>query len=99
MLVVITGPAEQELEEIADYIARDRPARAASFVLELLARCDSLADNPRRYPLVAGHEATQIRQCQYSRYLIYYRVEKKSLEVLHILHSAMDQEQILFPDA
>jgi toxin ParE1/3/4 len=38
--------AEADLEEIADYIARDSPTRAASFVQELRARCRQLSEFP-----------------------------------------------------
>jgi hypothetical protein len=47
MLVVITGPAEADLEQIADYISAHNPARALSFVRELRDKCEALGDAPR----------------------------------------------------
>jgi len=38
MKVLITAEAEADLEAIGDYIARDNPARALSFVRELYQR-------------------------------------------------------------
>ena len=38
--------AEIDLEEIADYIARDNPRRALSFVRELRERCEKIAAFP-----------------------------------------------------
>ena len=38
MHVTISEAAENELEEIGNFIARDNPQRADSFVLELLER-------------------------------------------------------------
>ena len=39
MHVIITEPAEADLEEIGDYIARDNEARAETFVAEIIERC------------------------------------------------------------
>ncbi len=35
MVVIVTGPAEADLETIADYIAAQNPFRALTFVREL----------------------------------------------------------------
>jgi len=40
---------ETDLEEIAEYIARDNPVRALSFVQELRAEMSRIARNPRAY--------------------------------------------------
>jgi plasmid stabilization system protein ParE len=37
--------AEADIEEISDFIARDNPGRAASFVAELRTRCCQLAEH------------------------------------------------------
>jgi plasmid stabilization system protein ParE len=37
--LLLSPRAAADLEEIADYITRDNPARAASFVAELEAKC------------------------------------------------------------
>ena len=42
--------AAADLEEIADYIARDNPVRAATFVAELEAKCQAVAETPDLYP-------------------------------------------------
>ncbi|SAL07921.1 plasmid stabilization system protein [Caballeronia arationis] len=56
MIVRILPAAEAELEAIGDYIARDNPRRALSFVRELHDKCMSLADMPLAYPLVPRYE-------------------------------------------
>ena len=48
MKVVITAAAEDDLEAIAERIARDSPRRALAFVEELRACCLPLARSPRR---------------------------------------------------
>ena len=53
MIVEITAEAEADLEAIGDYIARDNPARAVSFVRELGRICmDQLMIRlPHEYPV------------------------------------------------
>ena len=44
------------------------------------------------------YESAGIRRQVYGNYLIFYRVNVSTVEVLHILHGARDYEQIIFPD-
>jgi toxin ParE1/3/4 len=98
MTVVVTDEAEADLEAIGDWIARDNPRRAATFVGELRRCCMELARAPRRNVLVPRYEHTGVRRRPYGNYLIFYRVIPGRVEVLHILHGARDYEAILFPD-
>ena len=45
MKVVLSDEALADLESIGDYIARDTPGRARSFVQELIATANQLADD------------------------------------------------------
>jgi len=98
MIVVISDEAESDLEHIADRIAEDNPFRAVSFVKELRDRCEKLADMPKGFPLVPRYEQMDIRRRVHGAYLIFYRVETSKIEVLHILHGAMNYESLLFPE-
>lgn len=98
MIVVLSREAERDLETIGDYIARDNPGRALSFIQELLARCRTLARAPDAFPLVPRYERHGIRRLVHGRYLIFYRVQDGQVQVLHILNGARDVEAILFPD-
>ncbi len=62
MIVHLTAEAEYDLEAIGDYIARDNPARAVSFLHELRAKCLGLADMPERFPLVPRYETAGVRR-------------------------------------
>ncbi len=94
MIVRITPEAERDLESIGDFIAADNPARAISFLAELRKTCASLAEYPNRFPIVPRFERYDIRKCSHGRYLIYYRVRADTIEVIRILHSAMDTDAI-----
>ena len=96
MKVRLADEAEADLEAIGDEIAKDSPARAASFVAELRERCLGLGRFPKRFPLVSRYEQRGVRHC-HGNYLIFYRVEAEAAVVIHIIHGAMDYSRILFP--
>ena len=55
MKVVLAAEAVHDLEAIGDYIALDNPARARSFVAELIDKAYGLATLPLAFPLVQGY--------------------------------------------
>jgi addiction module RelE/StbE family toxin len=99
MKVFFAPAAKLDLLSIGDNIGQENPTRAVSFVDELIDRCYTLADLPRRYPLVPRYEHWGIRRCVYGNYLIFYRVREDAVDIVHVLHGAMDYESMLFPDA
>jgi toxin ParE1/3/4 len=86
--------AVQDLEIIADHIAADNPARAVSFIDEMLALCDSIAEAPRRFQrrddLMKG-----LRQAVHGHYLILFTADKESVIVERVLHGARRLEDLL----
>lgn len=98
MIVVLTREAEHDLERIGDFIARDSPVRAMTFVAELTARCQSLAEIPLGFPVVTRYKNLGIRRRVYGDYLIFYRIAFERIEVLHVLNGALDYETIVFRD-
>lgn len=98
MIVVFTARAEADLEQIGDYIARDNPRRAVTFVAELIERCERLTETPEGFPLIPRYEGSGIRRRTYGAYLIFYRVAGDGIEILHVLNGAQDYEAILFPE-
>lgn len=98
MIVVLTAAAEADLDTIAEWIARESPERALSFIAELRQRCESLAQAPLAYSLAPRYEHAGIRRRVYRNCLIFYRITDETIEVLHVLHGARDYEPILFPN-
>ena len=99
MIVRLTPEAEADLEAIGDYIARDNPVRAVTFVSELRNRCNSLADTPLGFALVPRYEHRGVRHRVHGNYQIFYRTVGDPIDridVLHIIHSARDYAAILF---
>ncbi len=82
--------AAQDIREIGDFIAKDNPRRAASFVAELRTRCKAIGQSPRaaalRPELGAG-----IRVVVFGRYLLaYHEEEDGSLLVDRVVHGARE---------
>jgi plasmid stabilization system protein ParE len=98
MIVRLSAQSERELEHIGDWIARDNPARAVTFIEEIQRACIELADFPERFPLVARYESQGVRHRAMGNYLIFYRVEPGKVVILHVLHGATDYSAILFPE-
>jgi plasmid stabilization system protein ParE len=96
MIVVITSPAEADLQSIGDWIAEDNPVRALTFVQELRRRCETLIDAPRGHARVPRYEHLEIRRRVYRDYLIFYRIVGDRIEVLHVLHGSRDYDPTLF---
>jgi toxin ParE1/3/4 len=99
MNVRILAAAEAELEAIGDYIARDNPRRAVSFVRELRDKCLGLVDMAFAFPLVPRYEDRGVRHRVHGSYQIFYRVVGQPIEridVIHVLHGARNYGAILF---
>jgi len=89
--------AELDLEETGDYIARDNPKRAISFIAELKERCFLIVHAPYGSPLREDLGAG-VRMVSFGRYLIFYTVHEDADEVRveRILHAARDIDQSFF---
>ena len=98
MKVVIADEAKADLVNIGEFIHPHNSVRAITFVEELLDRCSALSDMPRAYPLIPRYERYGIRRCVHHDYLIFYRISKDIVEVIHILYGARNYEVLLFPD-
>jgi toxin ParE1/3/4 len=85
--------AEADLEGIGDYIAKDNPARAASFVRELKAACQRLAETPgmgvARDKLRPGLRMFPVRG-----YLIFYTPTDEGIEVVRVFSGARDLDAL-----
>jgi toxin ParE1/3/4 len=94
--LLLAPRAAADLEEIAEYIARDNPQRAASFVGELEAKCRAVAASPDAFParpdLAAG-----LRMAVHGRYLILYRElpDQPAVRVERVLHGARNLPRLV----
>lgn len=95
MQCIFSIPAELDLEEIGDFIARDNPRRAVSFVHELRQRCQAIADMPFAAPL-REYFGEGVRIVPFGRYLIFYTVQQDKIRIERILHGSREIDQNFF---
>lgn len=85
--------AEEDLSSIAEYIARDSKEAARRFVSFLETKCLLLSESP-----LIGRSRNDIRHgirtFPVKTYIIIYRPIDDGVEIVRVLHSAMDIEAI-----
>jgi toxin ParE1/3/4 len=97
MKLVFTAAAIADLEAVTDWITKDNPERALSFLRELRSACFSIPEFPESHPVVPRYETQRIRRKVHGNYLIFYCIGVDVIEIIHILHGAQDYEALLFP--
>lgn len=81
--------AYEDLDQISAYISQDNPAAATDFILEILDRCDSIADAPKGY--IHRHELGEnIRSVAFKSYLIFYSYYENDVRIERIIHASRD---------
>lgn len=87
--VIFIPQAEEDLLEIAFYIAEDNPEAATSFPERIERICALIASSP----LIGRRRAElgpEVRSFPVDRYLIFYHPVRGGIEVLRVLHGARD---------
>lgn len=90
MIVEFSNEAEGDLEQIGDFIARDNPRSAYSFIRELRNSCDALAQVTEIFPVMLRYDQQGYRRRVHGIYLIFYRVNGDRVSINRVLHVAMD---------
>ncbi len=67
-------------------------------MVEITEAGEGIADMPRAFGLVPRLEHRGIRKRTFGRYLIFYRIEGESVQILHVVHGARDYIRALFAD-
>ncbi len=90
-----TVKAEQDLDEIWLYIAKDNIAAADKFLDEIGDGVQRLA----RVPLMGRARpelAPELRSFPVARYVIFYKPSPAAIEIVRVLHSARDTARLDF---
>jgi toxin ParE1/3/4 len=89
----VTEQAEEDLDEIWEYISSDSPVAASALMDRLFEVFQTLADNPG-----AGRARSEImahaRSFAVGSYIIFYRAIPDGVAIARVLHGARD-----IPDA
>ncbi|TAK76821.1 MAG: type II toxin-antitoxin system RelE/ParE family toxin [Gammaproteobacteria bacterium] len=88
MHILWTRGAKRNLEQVEEYIAKDNPQAAIDVVLKIIKSVEALADNPA---MGRVGRVFSTRELIISRtpYIVPYRVKAGHIEILRVLHSAM----------
>ena len=86
--------AWNDLEAVADYIARDSRHYAAAFVREVRDAARSLRHFPERGSIVPELDDPTIREIYVRHYRLIYQVSAKALHVIGFIHGSRDLEQL-----
>jgi toxin ParE1/3/4 len=87
MRLRFSNPAEADIREIGEYIARDDPKRALSFVEGLQQHCRKLIIFPEGHP-ERPEWGDGVRMTLFGRYVILYVVHDDILEIRRVIHGA-----------
>lgn len=80
--IVVTNPAQDDLEEILNYISVDlsAPKSAIEMLNKIKSIFENLSINPLMYPLcnIDNLKAKNYRKAVINNYLMFYRVDDKN---------------------
>lgn len=93
--LVIAPAARDDLAETVGYIAAEDPAAAGNMLRRIEHALKLLTDRPYLGPPVIRPLRKGLRKHTVSPYLLYYRVADTELQLVRVLHSSRDLDQIL----
>ncbi len=91
--LIIAPTARQDLSDIFDYIARDKPIAAANWVETIEQKCKLIATTPElgeKRPEYGG----DIRSSVVGRYVIFFRPHRDGIEVVRVIRGDRDIRSI-----
>ena len=93
--LIWTDPALLDLDEIAEYIALDKPAAAAKLVLRVFDRLDRLGLHPQ-----SGRRLPELPKSPYREVIVgpcrvFYRAEKNLVYILHVMRGERELREYL----
>ena len=98
MKVRLSGRAQRDLQSIFAYLSGESQEAAVRVLDRLETAGLELGDRSKLYPLVPRHEGTGFRRRVIGSYNLYYIMENDTVEIVAVLHSARNVDQILFPE-
>ena len=95
MPAIIYAPeADDDLEGIVDYIARDKPTAARAWLAKVRATCKILAENPQVGEVREGFGVPGCRSFSVGNYVVFFRPVDGGIEVSRVIHGSRDMRNI-----
>jgi toxin ParE1/3/4 len=84
-----------DLKQIGQYIAKDNPLRADTFLAEIHAKCLAYAENSEM-----GREradlSPKLRSFPHGNYVVFYRRFRRSIQIIRVIHAHRDIKPAMF---
>lgn len=93
-----TEPALNDLDEIAEYIALDKPSAAKNLVKEIFKSVKILKQFPESGRCPPELPETGYRELVVGPCRIFYRIEKKQVYILYVMRSERELRKFLLVD-
>ena len=89
----LTRQANNDLEEIYDFIAAENRGAAQRLIAELEQHCKKLAESSE-LGRARDELSPTLRSFPVGKYIIFYRPEEDNISVIRVLHGARDIEPL-----
>ena len=91
--LIIAPAARQDLSDIFDYIARDKPIAAANWVETIEQKCRLIATTPE-FGEKRPEYGSDVRSSVVGRYVIFFRPIRDGIEVVRVIPGDRDVRSI-----
>jgi len=88
--VVYSPAADNDLVDIAAFIARDKPEAAFRWVKAIREKCELLAEQPDMGEERSGFGVPGCRSISVGNYVVFYRAIDDGIHVARIVHGSRD---------
>ena len=88
--VVYAPEADDDLESIVDYIARDKPQAARDWLTKLRATCETISTQPDVGEDRKGFGIPGCKSFSVGQYVIFFRMIDSGIEVSRVIHGSRD---------
>lgn len=95
MRLLYTVRAEQDLQQIVEQIAQDKLTAAVDWLDRIEVLFVLLASQPELGERMLTRRFGEVRRHIAGNYAVYYRLVDDGLQILRVLHTARDQDQLL----
>ena len=92
--VIYAQEADDDLEGIVDFIARDKPTAAREWLQKLRATCETLSKNPGLGEAREGFGVAGCRSFSVGSYVVFFRHIGDGIEVSRVIHGSRDMRNL-----
>jgi toxin ParE1/3/4 len=92
----IAAAARADMDSIGEFIRRDNPIRAETFIEEIAAKIETIAERPFSFRARPDLKP-RFRSAIHGSYVIVFQVVDEQIEILRVMHGARDIQALFRP--